>query len=157
MSIANKLKNLNLEADSMISLSYSDGIDVFVHNESEVETALAETNVVYTFSELVATPGLRASTRFGGDVIQSLRDSGFLEDYDRSGDFPSFLTETITDNFYDQAFIEHSTEKYDHKRGFCTLSVDLEVPFENFMKTQPQVAGWKVSVNTPDGTLTFDA
>lgn len=156
MSIVNKLKNLNLDSNAMIGLSYSDGTDVFVHNETEVETALAETDVVYTFSELVATPGLRASTRFGGDVIESMREDGFLEDYERNGDFPSFLAETITDNFYDQEFIEYSTEKYDHKRGFCTLSVDLEVPFENFIKTQPFVSGWKVSVNTPDGTLTFD-
>jgi hypothetical protein len=156
VSIVNKLKNLNLDANAMIGLSYSSGTDVFVHNETEVETALAETDVVYTFSELVATPGLRAATRFGGDVIQSMRDDGFLEDYERNGDFPSFLAETITDNFYDQGFIEYSTEKYDHKRGFCTLSVDLEIPFENFMKTQPFVSGWTVSVDTPNGTLTFD-
>ena len=102
MSITNKLKNLNLESDAMIGFSYSAGTDVFVHNETEVETALAETDVVYTFSELVATPGLHASTRFGGDVIQSMRNDGFLEDYERNGDFPSFLAETITDNFYDQ-------------------------------------------------------
>jgi|TARA_R110002074_G_scaffold191264_2_gene357333 hypothetical protein len=157
MSIVNKLKKLNLEADAIVGLSYSDGVDVFVHNETEVDTALSETDVVSTFSELIATPGLRASTRFGGDVIQSMRDDGFLEDYDRNGDFPSFLAETISDNFYDQGFIEYSTEKYDHKRGFCTLSVDLEIPFENFMKTQPLVSGWMVSVDTPDGTLTFDA
>ena len=124
MSIVNKLKNLNLDGDTMIGFSYSDGVDVFVHNETEIETALAETDVVYTFSELVATPGLRASTRYGGDVIESMRIDGFLEDYDRSGDFPSFLAETLSENFYDQQFIEHSTEKYDHKRGFCTLSVD---------------------------------
>ena len=91
MSIVNKLKKLNLEADAIVGLSYSDGVDVFVHNETEVDTALSETDVVSTFSELIATPGLRASTRFGGDVIQSMRDDGFLEDYDRNGDFPSSL------------------------------------------------------------------
>ena len=60
MSIYKKLQSLNLTEDSMVSLRYSEGTDVFVHNETEVETAMAETDVINRFSELVATPGLRA-------------------------------------------------------------------------------------------------
>ena len=41
MSITQTLKNLNLEPDSLVTLTYSEGTDVFVHNETEIETALA--------------------------------------------------------------------------------------------------------------------
>ena len=54
MSILENLKNLNLDSDAVVSLSYSEGTDVFVHNETEVETALSETDVVNSFAELVS-------------------------------------------------------------------------------------------------------
>ena len=78
MSIYKKLQNLNLTEDSMISLRYSEGADVFVHNETEVDTAMSETDVINRFSELVATPGLRAQTKWGDHIIQELRDSGLV-------------------------------------------------------------------------------
>ena len=42
MSIYKKLQSLNLTEETMVSLRYSEGTDVFVHNETEVETAMAE-------------------------------------------------------------------------------------------------------------------
>ena len=128
MSITQTLKNLNLEPDSLVTLTYSEGTDVFVHNETEIETALAETDVVSTFSELIATPRLTVTTPYGGNVLESLREEGYLDEYDRDGDFGGYLNEVITDNFYDLELIEHSTEKYDHKRGFCTLTAEVQIP-----------------------------
>ena len=156
MSITNTLKTLNLEPDSLVTLTYSEGTDVFVHNETEVETALAETDVVSTFSELIATPGLNVTTAYGGNVLQSLRSDGHLDDYDRDGDFGSYLSEVISDNFYDLDLIEHSTEKYDHKRGFCTLSTEVEIPYSNLISAQPCLIGWDVVVETPLGTLNIE-
>ena len=80
MSITDTLKNLNLEPDSLVTLIYSEGTDVFVHNETEVETAMVETDVISTFSELIATPGLQVSTQFGGNVLDRLREDELLED-----------------------------------------------------------------------------
>ena len=156
MSIYKKLQSLNLTQDSMISLRYSEGADVFVHNETEIDTAMSETDVINRFSELVATPGLRAQTRWGEDIIQELRDSGFLEEYERDYTFEDYICETITDNFYDFSFIDTSTEKYDHKRGFCTLTAEVEIPYGNLSKVQPNLFGWDVVVETPLGTLTID-
>ena len=153
MSIYKKLKSLNLTEDSMISLRYSEGADVFVHNETEVETAMAETDVINRFSELIATPGLRAQTRWGEDIINELRNSGFLEEYERDDTFVEFISETISDNFYDFDFIESSTEKYDHKRGFCTLSAEVEIPYGNLANSHPDLIGWDVVVETPLGSL----
>ena len=153
MTIFDSLENLNLSDDSVVSLSYSEGTDVFVHNETEVDTALSETDVVSSFADLIATPGLNAETQYGGNVLESLRDEGLLEDYARDFTFSEYLAEMITDNFYDVDLIEYTTEKYDHKRGFCTLSADVNVTMGNIMEARPMLIGWKASVETDNGTL----
>jgi hypothetical protein len=157
MSIIQKIKDLNLPEDATVSLSYSEGVDVFVHNETEVETALSETDVVNTFAELVTTKGLKATTLYGTGVIESLRDEGLLDDYERgSFTFSDYVTEAINDNFYDVDLIDYSTEKYDHKRGFCTLSAAVRVQAKNLVEAAPYLGAWTVSVQTDSGTLTLD-
>jgi|ETNmetMinimDraft_21_1059911.scaffolds.fasta_scaffold16573_5 hypothetical protein len=158
MSITQKIKDLNLPDEAVITLSYSEGTDVFVHNETEVETALDETDVVSSFVSLLVEPHLHISNQWSGDILQSLRSDGHLDDYERgSFTFEDYLTEYITDNFYDQEFIEASTEKYDHKRGFCTLSTEVQVTAKNIVSASPFLSGWTASVSTDNGTLTFDA
>ena len=157
MSIYATLTSMNLPEDTVVNLSLSEGTDVFVHNETEVETALNDTTVVSTFSELIATPGLTVSTQYGGSVLEQLRDAGHLDDYQRGTfAFSDYLAETITDNFYDVDLIEYTTEKYDHKRGFTTLSADVQISLQEMMAVRPTLFGWEVSVKTPAGTLTLD-
>ncbi len=157
MSIYTKLQSLNLPEDAKVSLRFSEGTDVFVHNETEVETALSDTDVVDRFSELVSTRGLDAQTRWGNSIMKEMREQGMLDDYERDDTFSDFITEMMHDNFYEFDFIEASTEKYDHKRGFCTLSAEIEVPFANLIQVQPDLLGWDVVVETPLGILTVDA
>ena len=153
-TIFDKLKNLELPENTVVSLSLSEGTDVFVHNETEVETALSETDVVSTFSDLVATPGLNAKTRYGTNIIEALRDEGLLDDYERGTfTFAEYISDAITDNFYDVDLIDYSTEKYDHKRGFCTLTADVVVPLSTLLETRPFLGSWEVSVHTENGTL----
>lgn len=158
MSITQKIKNLNLDDNALVTLTYSEGTDVFVHNETEVDTALAETDVVSSFASLIATPGLRVTSQWSGEILESLRSDGYLDDYERgSFTFEDYLTEHLTENFYDQEFIEYSTEKYDHKRGFCTLTAEVQVTAKDIISTAPFLSGWTASVATDNGTLTFDA
>ena len=158
MSVVKRLQSLKLADDAMITLTYEEGTDVFVHNETEVEDAMNETDVINTFASLIANTKLDARNRWSGNVIQHLRDNDFLDEYERgSFEFEDFLAETLTENFYDTDLIEYSTEKYDHKRGFCTLTAQVEVPFANFVEVNPFISGWKVSVETENGTLSFDA
>jgi len=156
-TIAEKLQNLNVDDNAYITLEYSDGVDVFVHNETAVDTAVAETDVVSEFCGLIATPGLRAEDSWGNNILSELRENGFLDDYERDYTFTEYLTDTIRDNFYDLEFIEKSVESYDYKRGFCTLSTTVRVPVANFIEASPFVSGWSVSVATENGTLTFDS
>ena len=156
-TIAEKLQNLNVDDNAYITLEYSDGVDVFVHNETAVDTAVWETDVVSEFCGLIATPGLRAEDSWGNNILSELREGGWLDDYERDYTFAEYLTETIRENFYDLEFIEKSVESYDYKRGFCTLSTTVKVPAANFIKTSPLVSGWNISVSTENGTLTFDS
>lgn len=156
MSIINKLTALNLPSDAVVSLSYSEGTDVFVHNETEIETALESTDVVTMVSELVATPGLLVRTSYGSNVLSHFRDLDLLEEYSRDGTFSDYLAEMINDNFYDVEVIESSIEKYDHKRGYCSLTASFEVDLQNLLETQPFISGWTIQVKTPAGTLTLD-
>ena len=158
MSITQRLQSLNLPQDAMIYLRYEEGTDVFHYNETEVETALSETSVVSEFASLVAQSGLDARQRWQGNIIEHLRNEDYLEDYERgSFEFEDYIADTIRENFYDVDLIEYSTEKYDHKRGFTTLTAEVEIPYENFIKVKPFISGWTVSVETDNGILTFDA
>ena len=105
MSIASKLKSLKIKPDTMVTLIYSDGTNVFVHNETEIEDALAETDVVQTFSTLVTTPGLQVFNGYGDNILEELRDSGHLDDYTRgSFEFEEFVSEVVAENIYDFEF-----------------------------------------------------
>jgi hypothetical protein len=158
MSIVTKLQSLNLADDAMIHLTYEEGADVFVHNETEVEDAINETSVIYEFASLVAQTKLDVRNRWSGNILEHLRNESYLDDYERGTfGFENFIAETIRDNFYDVDLIEYSTEKYDYKRGFTTLTAEVDIPLANFVQVDPNVTGWKVSVETENGTLSFDA
>tara|TARA_Y100001972_G_scaffold118090_1_gene157814 strand:+ start:2592 stop:3068 length:477 start_codon:yes stop_codon:yes gene_type:complete len=158
MSVLKRLQSLDLPEDAMITLTRQEGTDVFVHNETEVEDAINETSVIYDFASLISNTKLDARNRWSGNIIKHLRDNDFLDEYERgSYCFEDFLAEMLTDNFYDVELIDYSTEKYDHKRGFTTLTAQVQIPFSNFSEVNPIVSGWEVSVETNNGTLTFDA
>ncbi len=152
-----KIRNLKLDDDAVVTLTCEEGADVFHFNETEIETALSETGVVENFAELIATPGLNAQDSWSGDsILQSLRDKDLLENYSRDGDFAGYLTETLNENFYDVELIDHSTEKYDHKRGFTTLTATAKVTVSNLLESSPVLFGWTASVNTGAGVLTLE-
>ena len=158
MSITNKLKSMNLPEDAVVTLTYEEGTDVFVHNETEIDDAMSNTSVISEFAALIAQSKLDARNRWSGNVLEHLRAENYLDDYERgSYNFEEYLAETLSENFYDTELIDYSTEKYDHKRGFTTLTAQVEVPVSNFIEVNPILFGWKVAVETEDGTLTFDS
>ena len=92
MSFTEKLKSLRTAPNAMATLTYSEGTDVFLMNEDEVDTALSNTDVVEQFAELVTTPGLTVTTPFGTNIIEELRNGGFLDEYERgSFSFSEFI------------------------------------------------------------------
>ena len=157
LSVYETLKQLSLSEDTMAILTCSEGTDVFIHNETEVETPLAETDVVYYLSELLATPGLDVRDCWSGSsILDTLREDGYLDDYARDNTFAEYLIETINENFYDTEIVESSTEKYDHKRGFTTLTAVVQIPVTNLIHNTPPLGGWNVSDKTTHGTLNLE-
>jgi len=157
MSFIQKLKSLRVAPNAMATLTYSEGSDVFLMNEDEIETALSQTDVVEQFSELIATPGIHVTSQYGTDYLDSLRSGDYLEEYERgSFGFADYISETIRTNFYDLDFIDTSIEKYDYKRGFCTLTARVKIPVEDLIMESPFVNGWTVTVPTENGTITLN-
>jgi len=149
---------MNLPEDAVVTLTYEEGTDVFVHNETEVDDAMSNTSVINEFASLIAQSKLDARNQWSGNVLEHLRAGNYLDDYERgSHGFEEYLAETLSENFYDTELIDYSTEKYDYKRGFTTLTAQVEVPVSNFVEVNPILSGWKVSVETEDGTLTFNS
>ncbi len=156
MTVANKLKAMNLPEDAVVTLTYEEGTDVFVHNETEIDDAMSNTSVINEFAALIAQSKLDVRNRWNGNILEHLRAENYLDDYERgSHGFEEYLAETLSENFYDTELIDYSTEKYDHKRGFTTLTAQVEVPVKNFVEINPILSGWKVSVETEAGMLTF--
>jgi hypothetical protein len=157
MSFVERLQSLNLPKDTLITLRYEEGVDVLHYNETELETAITETSVISEFASLISNSKLNVSHRWCGNVLQHLRTNDYLNSYERgSCGFEEYIAETISENFYDIDLIECSTEKYDHKRGFTTLSAEVDVPYINLVEESPFLSGWKLSVETANGILTFD-
>jgi len=158
MSVVKRLQSLNLPSEALITLTYEQGADVFHFNDTEIDTAISETSVVESLSSLIANSKLDVRNRWAGNILQHLRDQDYLEDYERgSYEFAEYIADTIRQNFYDVELIDYSTEKYDHKRGYTTLTAEVTVPYSNFAQVEPDIDGWKVSVVTDVGTVSFDA
>jgi len=162
MSIVNKIKNLNLSNDTKVTMIYEGATDVFVHNETAIDTAIADTDVISTLAELIVEhPKLNVSTKYGATsdgILNHLRTEGYLDEYQRGDfDFADFVAEVITENFYDLDFIDSSVHAYDHKRGECTLSTEVITTVGNLLlEEHAPLSLWTVSVPTENGTLTFD-
>ena len=158
-SLLLKLKSLNLDEDTEVALSYSEGVDVFVHNETAVDTAIEHTDVLSMVAELVCTPGFKNITpKYGNStVLNSFRESDLLESYERGSDnFQEFLTSVMEENFYEMEIIDYSTEAYDYKRGFTTLTANFTTTAKDIFNCSPNLHGWTATVNTEQGVLTLD-
>lgn len=156
------LKNLNVEPDAFVVFNYSDGTDVWHFNETHVDDALSQTDVPDRAAAALASLGNQLQTSYGGNPLESMRDEMLLEDYERgSCAFEEFIADSIRKNFYDcHEFMEESTERYDHKRGFTTLKCSFSSPASEVMSNLDTYgtifSGWQARVKTSSGTLTFD-
>lgn len=157
-----KLKNLNLPGTTEVVLTYTDGCDVFVHNDTAVDTAIKNTDVVERFSELV-----EALTQKGDKthwITEQLRDEYILDfdDEDEDGNVICYrptadeLVSGLRENFGEQQFIDSEVRNYDYKRGHCDLTATVQLTIDELLEVAPDLDGWDIDVETPDGTLTIE-
>ncbi len=154
--VYNNIQTLGIPPDSKVTLRYQETADCFLMNEDEVETAINETNVISNVASLLATPGLEFSTSWHEDVLGSLRDEGYLDDYDRDGTFETYLAEVLEENFYDVEIIESTIEKYDHKRGACTLTAELITTVGDLLEVRPSLFGWRAEIKNGQSVISLE-
>jgi hypothetical protein len=163
-----KLENLNLDDNTIVVLTYSDGAEVFHYkDDGGIEDAIEETDTVQRFSELVGT--LQENYEGVHPIVEALDDcyainlADFAEETDNEDAEPTYniswsdIQEGITSNFYDQDYIEKEIKQYDHKRGYCTLTANVNITFAELFNVRPDLSGWQIEVDTDDGILTIDA
>jgi hypothetical protein len=170
---AETLRGHNLPGKTIVTLTCSDGAEVFHYKDDAVYDAISETNIVRQFCDLVEA--------LGGDVfdgvVSDLIDTGVLEEPEEeeedeesddderdeeddrglSRHFDAMaICEGIENNFYDQEFIEHSIKKYDHKRGYCTLTASLDVTLDQLLDVEPDLEGWELTFKAKGGKTTIE-
>ena len=172
--LINKLRELNIEDDGTVTLSYSEGCEVWHINESHVEESVSETETARLLARLLDS-GIPIYSSYGGvseggDILNAMRGDGAFDDYERGdGGFEEHITEKLQETIYDGEYsIEYSTEQYDYKRGRCDISTEVKVRAGDlfaadtatsgrlmFFDSDMFVSGFNVSVETKNGTLTL--
>lgn len=171
----NKLRELNVENDGIVTLSYSEGCDVWHINESHVQESVAETETAALLAGLLASGvpvyGAWGEVSEGNDILNDMRAQDLLEEYERGEEyFEEYLTEKLQETIYEGEYsIEYSTTQYDYKRGRCDISTEVRVRAGDlytadaskdgryaFFSADSFVRGFDVSVETPNGTLTLN-
>ena len=154
MSLYKKIKSLGVDDDTTVTFSYEDGCDVFHFNETHIVTAMSQTGFATTLAEAVAEGILYKN---GNEILDEMREEELLDEYERGDEsFVEFVAEVIEGNHWNYCWFEHSTEKYDHKRGYTELSAEFAVPLSELKGELYPLPGWKASVQTPNGYLTVD-
>ena len=117
----NRLRELGVDDDGFVTLSYSEGCEVWHINESHVEESVSETATAELVAGLLVM-GVPVYSGYGemsegSDILNDMRNNDELEDYDRGGEyFQDYLTEKLQTTIYDGEYaLEYSTEQYDYK------------------------------------------
>lgn len=153
MSRIQKLKEANLNPETIVRLKYEDGLDVIHSNDDFIDNVIQSTYITGHLTDLVLNPLLG-----NNQILAEMREQGLLDPYERgSFDFEGFVSEVVEQNWSDYDWIEASTEAFDHKRGFTTVSATIETTTEAISKMADfELIGWKIEVDHPLGILELD-
>ena len=168
-NIVKKLKELKVEDDALVTISYGEGTDVWHINESHVEETVGETSTAEVFAFLLSS-GIPVFSQWGSvddgaDILNQMRGNGALDDYDRDGVFEDFIRQVLVETIYDNEYdLEYSTEQYDYKRGRCDISVTVRCRVGDLYAREEKsgaryidaaLGAFDLSVETSAGTLTL--
>jgi hypothetical protein len=171
----NKLRELGVEDDGIVTLNYSEGCEVWHINDSHVQESVAETETAAMVAGLLVSPvpvySSWGEVSEGNDILNEMRANDELEEYERGEEyFEEYVTERLQETIYDGEYaLEYSTTQYDYKRGRCEISAEVRVRAGDiyaadaategrsaFFNADSFVSGFDVSVETPNGTLTLN-
>jgi hypothetical protein len=148
-----QLKKLGLPGKSHVTLSCSDGQDVFHYTDADHEgDTVQETEIAAKVATLISQKS------FDNELLTRMRSWSLLEDYEiRDGTFQEFLTDTIASNWRDCGLLDVLTEHYDHKRGFSRVTAEVDTTVEAVLNLDESVlSGWKLKVQLDAGSLEIE-
>lgn len=149
----NKLKKLGLPGKSHVTLSCSDGQDVFHYTDADHEgDTVKETEIAAKVATLISQKS------FDNELLTRMRSWSLLEEYEiRDGTFQEFLTDTIASNWRDCGLLDVLTEHYDHKRGFSRVTAEVDTTVEEVLNLdESTLSGWNLKVQLDDGSLEIE-
>ena len=170
----NKLRELAVADDDFVTLSFTEGNEVWHCTDSYVQDSVYETETAAMLAGLLSSGvpiyGTWGDASPGGDILNEMRFNGRLDDYDYEGWFQEYLTEKLQETIYEGEYsLEYSTEQYDYKRGRCDISTEVRVRAGDLFAAENSsafrftgfsaaslVGGFEVSVETKNGTLTLN-
>ena len=171
----NQLKKLEMSEDSFVTLSFTEGNDVWHINDGYVADSVAETATASMLAGLLAS-GVPVYSTYGepsegNDILNEMRANNELDEYERGEEyFQDFITERLVETIYEGEYsLEYSTEQYDYKRGRCDISTEVRVRVGDMFAAENSnefrfmgfdagsfVSGFDVSVETGNGVLTLN-
>jgi hypothetical protein len=153
----NKLREMNLDGSSKVTISTEDGADIIHYTGEDYEgETIVETGIAASVANLITNKCLTNNV-----AIEELRDEGYLDDYERgSYEFEEYVAGAITENWYELGLLEVDTKHYDHKRGYTNVRAEVEIDLNMLLAADKEspflFSGWEVAVQTPMGTLNVE-
>ena len=158
--IISTLRGLQVEEDDYVYLNYQDSASVWHVSDDYIENALCETSTAARLAGLLATPGIDVLSRYDESILETMREEGLLEEYDREDWFEEYLTTKIQEEAYQYDLLTISTERHDHKRGTCEISANVKVLARELFAlgatANSFVSGFDVVIQSAAGTLTLN-
>tara|TARA_Y100000593_G_scaffold80967_1_gene151265 strand:+ start:557 stop:1042 length:486 start_codon:yes stop_codon:yes gene_type:complete len=148
----NKLREMNLDVGSKVTLSTEGGAEIIHYTGEDYEgETIDDTGIAYQLAALVASTHLP-----NNDLIEEMRYNGALDDYERgSFEFEEYVAGVIRGDWYE--YMDVNTEHYDHKRGYTNVKAELKLTLGELLKADvddPSLfSNWEVEVQTPMGAL----
>ena len=146
-----QLKKLDLPTNSNVTLTYTTGQGVVHYTDIDHEgETVVETGIATKVAGLVTNRALA-----NNNLITELRKWDLLEDYERGeGRFQEYVAEAIVNNWRGYSLLDVTTEIYDHKRGFSTVTAEVNATMDEVLKLdESSLTDWVVKVQLGTGTL----
>ena len=155
MNILERFSDTPYGPDTIATLSYEDGCDVFHYLDDHTEDAVNETKTVAALAELIVSIPSVSLEYSDNSILDDLKNESLLAtDISEKEDLKQIIQETISETFFEYNWVTYSTEHYDYKRGFTTVSATVKVNLLDLKDfTEEDLAGWRIEVPTDNGTV----
>ena len=151
----NKLREMNLDVSSKVTLSTKGGAEVVHYTGEDYEgETIDETGIHHMMANVITSTHLP-----NNNLIEGMRYNGALDDYERgSFEFEEYVAGVIRGDWYE--YMDVNTEHYDHKRGYTSVKAEIKLTLGEMLKADlddPSLfKSWEVAVQTPMGVLNVE-